>query len=328
MYVFWMALLTVMPLFTLTACEQVIDSTNEETMETVDNYIDELPKDRRLSHDEAMGLAAPDFNYVDGASLEEINYLRQRAQDPNEINAKYALATYQTWHHKEPAIETEGYQTIFNLAKLGHPHACADVYNWIKGNSENFFKDILKIKKLEVEKISESCLETAVIYNANGIKYDYIDFVFFDYVNENNYSQLVPKLMQEIDHLRLERTKEYLLMYLFSWKNSFMNDVPDNNLADMTMISQYLQILAFDPYHFDQLEACAWLRYYDEDVIPYLKKHQLPDLSILLEELELALPVLRAKLKNTKVDGQQCQTRYLEIRDTKRNPDVFEKDFY
>ena len=327
MYVFWMALLTVTPLFTLTACEQVVDSTNEETMETVDNYIDELPKDRRLSHDEAMGLAGPDFNYVDGASLEEINYLRQRAQDPNEINAQYALATYQTWHHKEPAIETEGYQSIFELAKLGQPHACADVYQWTR-YTDDFFTEDLKINRKKIIQLNESCLEIALEYNANVIKLDYIKHFFTDHINEDNYSQLLPKRMKNADKLRLARTKEYLLIYLFSWKNSFMNDVPDNNLADMNMISQYLQILAFDPYHFDQLEACAWLRYYEEDVIPYLKKHQLPQFDRLPEELELALPVLKAKLNDTKVDGQQCQTRYLEIRDTKRNPDVFEKDFY
>lgn len=315
-------------LSTLVACDRQTENISEVTMKDSDNYIDELPTDRRLSHSEAMGLAGDNFNYVDGASLEEINYLRKRAQDPNEINAQYALATYQTWHHKEPAIETEGYQSIFKLAKLGQPHACADIYKWIKGNSNEFFKNMLKINKSEVESISESCLGIALEYNANGIKYDFIEFVFFDYVNESNYSQLVPKLMQEIEPLRLARTKEYLLMYLFSWKNSFMNDIPDNNLADMDMISQYLQILAFDPYHFEKQEACAWLRYYDEDVMPYLEKHQLPDLGILLEELELALPVLRAKLKNTEVDQQQCQTRYIEIRDVKREDELFEKEYY
>lgn len=310
--------------------QNLTEPSTESTTKTVIDLSKEisLPTDRRLSHSEAMGLAGDNFNYVDGASLEEINYLKQRAQDANEINVQYALATYQTWHHKEPAIETEGYQTIFKLAKLGQPHACADVYQWTRYTDE-FFIEELKVNRREVvQLINDSCLEIALEYNANGIKYDFIEFIFFDYVNENNYSQLVPKLMQEIEPLRIARTKEYLLMYLSSWKNSFMNDIPDNNLADMTMISQYLQILAFDPYHFDKQEACAWLRYYDEDVMPYLKTHELPQANRLPEELELALPVLRAKLKNTEVDQQQCQARYVEIRDVKREDELFEKEFY
>lgn len=311
----------------LAACDRQTENISEVTMKNSDNYIDKLPIDRRLNYDEAIGLAGDNFNYVEGASLEDIDYLRQRAQDTNEINAQYALATYQTWHHKEPAIETKGYQTIFKLAKLEQPHACADVYQWTR-YTDGFFIEELRVDRREVMQLYESCLKIALEYNSNGIKHDYIKHFFTDHINEENYSQLLPKRMENADKLRLARTKEYLLMYLFSWKNSFMNDIPDNNLADMTMISQHLQILAFDPYRFDKQEACAWLRYYDEDVMPYLKTHELPQANRLPEELELALPVLRAKLKNTEVDQQQCQTRYVEIRDVKREDELFEKEFY
>ena len=176
--------------------------------------------------------------------------------------------------------------------------------------------------------INKSCINIALEYNANGIKYDYIKHFFTDHIKENNYSQLSPERMKNADEERIKRTKEFLLMYLSSWKNDFMNDVPDNNLANADMISQYLQILAFDPYQFDSLEACAWLRYHDEDVMPYLNMHKLPDAIILEEELEFALPVLRQKLQDSQIDAQHCQNRYIEIRDTKRELDIFEKAFY
>ncbi len=325
---FLIALSIIVLLSTLTCCSQETHFNNEEAMKSVDNYASNLPTDRRLNHNEAMGLAGDDFNYVYDINLEDIEYLKQRAQDPNEINAQYALATYETWHHNEPIIETKGYQTIFELAKLGQPHACADVYNWSKGNSDEFFKNILKIKKQEINKIRDTCLDKALKYNANMIKLDYIEYFFTDYVKEKNYSQLSPKRMKNADKVRIQRTKEFLLMYLFSRKNYFMNDVPNNNLANVDMISQYLQILAFDPYQFDSLEACSWLRYYDKDVLPYLTVHELPQSTRIPEELEFALSVLRQKLQNSQVDIKHCQTRYIEIRDTKRELDLFEKEFY
>lgn len=310
-----------------TACNQSISPMSEEIVKEPDIINVILPTDRRLSHSEAMSLRASDVNFMneDHAKLE---LLERYAQDPNEINAQYAWATYQTWHENEPNIETKGYQTIFKLAQLGQPHACADIYIWSEDFSEEFFQESLKSDEIKVNKIKDSCLKTALEYNANGIKYDYIERFFFKYSNETSFTELSFKLMKNVDQKQLSMVKEYLLMYLFSWDNAFINDFPANNLAEVNILSQYLQILAYDPYYFDAIESCAWLTYYDKEVIPYLKEHNLPNLSTVESRLTVAIPLLRSKLKSVKVNQEQCQTRYIEIRDIKRDNDSFEVDFY
>ena len=115
---FLIALSLIVSLSTLTCCSQETQLNNEEAMKSVDNYASNLPTDRRLSHKEAMGLAGSNFNYVYDINLENIEYLKQRAQDPNEINAQYALATYQTWHHNEPVIETKAIKPFLRLLNL------------------------------------------------------------------------------------------------------------------------------------------------------------------------------------------------------------------
>ena len=134
--------------------------------------------------------------------------------------------------------------------------------------------------------------------------------------------------MQNVDKQELNRVKEYLLMYLFSWDNQFMNNIPSNNLANGNLLSLYLQVLAYNPYDFSTTEACAWLKYYDQDFVPYLREKNLPNLKIIQNKLVKALPILRNKVKDKEVDIQQCQLRYVEIRDTKRDNDPHELDFY
>ena len=290
----------------------------------------ELPTNRRLSLNEAMSLRASDLN-LRIYDVEKIKTLSKYAQDPKEINAQYAWATYQLWHVDNPEVETQGYQKIFELARTGHPYACADVYTWSYQFDNDFIKNTIQINKKDILGIKDSCLDIALKYNANSIKHILIEKFFSDYRRGDEYDDyniLSYKLMQNVDKQELNRVKEYLLMYLFSWDNQFMNNIPSNNLANGNLLSFYLQVLAYNPYDFSTTEACAWLKYYDQDFVPYLREKNLPNLKIIQNKLVKALPILRNKVKDKEVDIQQCQLRYVEIRDTKRDNDPHELDFY
>ncbi|PKG36768.1 MULTISPECIES: hypothetical protein [Psychrobacter] len=313
----------------LSSCESSTATNQGTKMNSSYDQEIKLPTDRRLSFNEAMNLRASDLN-LRIYDEERMELLHKYAKDPKEINAQYAWATYQLWHVDNLDVETQGYQKIFELAKIDHPYACADVYTWSYQFDNDFIKNTMKINKKNILAIKDNCLEIALKYNANSIKHTLIEKFFSDYRRGDEYDDyniLSYRLMQDVDKQELNRVKEYLLMYLFSWDNQFMNSIPSNNLANGNLVSFYLQILAYDPYDFNVTEACAWLKYYDQDFIPYLKENNLPNLKIIQKKLVKSLPILRDKIKDTEINIQQCQSRYIEIRDTKRNNDPFELDF-
>lgn len=318
---------------TVTAQGEVMQDTNKlstDSMDesTVDNEPElKLPVDRPLSYEEALSLRASNISLMN-EDYEKLSLLEQYTKDPNETNAQYVWAVYQTWHQEEHEIESLGFQNIYKLAKLGHPYACADVYFWSIKYSDEFFKDDLKVNKKEVLKIQDFCLEKALEINANEIKQVYIEDFLSKHRNDGEYDKLSPHLMQNADRARLNKVKEYLLDYLFYWTNDFYGDVPDNNLVELRKAYQYLQILAYDPYGFDAVEACAWLKYFKEDILPYIEEHDLPDTIVWEDNLKPLMIFIERKLSKEKFDQQQCQDRYLEIRDTPRDSDAKSQNFY
>ncbi|WP_145952499.1 hypothetical protein [Psychrobacter sp. DAB_AL43B] len=287
-----------------------------------------LPADRPLSYEEALSLRASNINFMH-EDENKLTLLEQYAKDPKEINAKYVWAVYQTWHEQEQDVKNLGYQTIFKLAERGYPYACADVYVWSVNFSDEFFRNDLKVDKKEILEIQDFCFEKALEINANEIKQFYIKKFLFSYGDDDDeYDKLSPQLMKNADKARLNRVKEYLLDYLFYWTNDFYGDVPANNLADTDKAYQYLQILAYDPYSFDAVEACAWLKYFQGDILPFIQKNQLAALSTRKDSLNNTINFIERKLKNEEFDQQQCQNRYLEIRDTPRDSEAKSRNFY
>lgn len=326
---------------TLVACEHSTVTAQGEVMQddnklsadsmdesTVDNEPElKLPVDRPLSYEEALSLRASNISLMN-EDYEKLGLLEQYAKDPNETNAQYVWAVYQTWHQEEHEIESLGFQNIYKLAKLGHPYACADVYFWSIRYSDEFFKDDLEINKKEVLKIQNFCLEKALEINANEIKQVYIEDFLSNYGDDEDYDKLHPELMQNADKVRINKVKKYLLDYLFYWTNDFYGDVPSNNLADTDKAYQYLQILAYDPYGFDAVEACAWLKYFKEDILTFIQDNQLAALSTRKDSLNSTMGVIERKLNEKKFDQEQCQDRYLEIRDTPRDSNAKSRNFY
>lgn len=318
---------------TVTAQGEVMQDTNKlstDSMDesTVDNEPElKLPVDRPLSYEEALSLRASNISLMN-EDYEKLSLLEQYTKDPNETNAQYVWAVYQTWHQEEHEIESLGFQNIYKLAKLGHPYACADVYFWSIKYSDEFFKDDLKVNKKEVLKIQDFCLEKALEINANEIKQVYIEDFLSKHRNDGEYDKLSPHLMQNADRARLNKVKEYLLDYLFYWTNDFYGDVPDNNLADTDKAYQYLQILAYDPYGFDAIEACAWLKYFQDDILLFIQKNKLAALSTRKDSLNNTINFIENKLKGEKLDQQQCQDRYLEVRDAPRDSETTYSNFY
>lgn len=326
----------------VSACDSPVNVSQENIMYNKDNSSSDnrvgktsteirqelkLPTDRTLSYEEALSLRASNISLIN-EDYEKLSLLEQYAEDPNETNAQYVWAVYQTWHNQEPDKEILGHKSIYKLAKLGHPYACADVYVWSIDYTKEFFKDFLEVDKKQVLKIQDFCFEKALEINANEIKQVYIEDFFFDHQNENEYDKLSLKLMQYADKDRLNRVKEYLLDYLFYWTNDFYGDVLANNLADTDKAYQYLQILAYDPDDFDAVEACAWLKYFKEDMLPFIQENQLAALSTRKDSLDKTMIVIEKKLSKEDINQQQCQDRYIEIRDTPRDSNVKSRNFY
>ena len=307
--------------------QEINDSLDDNLIEvSVDDEIT-LPIDRPLSYEEALSLRASNISLMN-EDYEKLAKLEKYAQDPNETNARYVWAEYQTWHPEGSETEHAGYRSIYELAKTGHPYACADVYVWTVSYSDEFFKKDLKMPKKEVLKIQDFCFNQAVKDNTKEIKHFYIRGFFADHGDMNNHFILSSQSMQDADKDRVARVKTYLLDYLFYWTNDFYGGVPDNNLAEISKAYQYLQVLAYDPYGFDAIEACAWHKYFKEDIVPYVKAHDLPDTIVWRDNLDPLMSDIEGKLGKTQFERAQCQNRYLEVRDSPRDSNAKPRNFY
>lgn len=307
--------------------QEVDDSLDDNLIEVSLDGEMTLPTDRALSYEEALSLRASNISLMN-EDYEKLAKLERYAQDPNETNARYVWAEYQTWHSEGSETERAGYKSIYELAKTGHPYACADVYVWSVSYVNKFFRDVLGVSEKDILEIQDYCFSKAAKNNTNEIKQFYIESFFADYGDMNNHFILSSQSMQDADKERVARVKTYLLDYLFYWTNDFYGGVPDNNLAEISKAYQYLQVLAYDPYGFDAIEACAWHKYFKEDIVPYVKAHDLPDTIVWRDNLDPLMSDIERKLDKTQFEQAQCQNRYLEVRDSPRDSNAKSRNFY
>lgn len=293
----------------------IIGCSKQETTESVqqtqnngENSV--IPKDRRLSYLEALTILSQATNASQmNEDLDKLELLEKLTQDPNQIHARLMWATNLQWNAQTNLDgDISGYQMEYQLAEQGHPYAALEIAGQLMSKEgRNAWKGYTGLDEKTLKRKIEPYTRLALKYNIRDAKDTYLYFFSLD---NNDYES-------SIKNIKTSRTSEqYILAKSFAEEIALnVGNALSKNIADITYISRYIELLAYDEGdQWNADNACAWLKYFKENLPEYNKESHDEN----LKWAKQAIPTLEKRLVQSHINQDKCDDIYLGIKNHPR----------